>query len=245
MGSIIETLKSKLTILIPTHLIKNESIDLISKTIICLENNITDCSELIISVDVNKQNHPKFNDYITNLNNIKTRFDKKVIISKNPNIIGNFLSLIDECKTDYFLLFEHDWEFLETPNIIKCLECMEKYEFINDIRFNKRHNIIAGGDTILELDESISEIKLCKTSAWSNNPKISRLSKWDDYKQILNGIPKSSPYYYTLETPLDKKYKSEISSNQFKNVHKKWGQYIYGELDKSPMVKHLDGKYYF
>jgi len=225
-----------LTILIPTNLIQSApDVKIIKQTIYDLEKHIglIDCN-IIIGMDCKYKDSIRFNQYLNNIKNIKTKFNIKIVISKTTSIYGNFTHLVDQCKTKYFFIIEHDWILNTIINFNTIIDVMEKYNFINTIRFSF-NQITHAWDTITKNAE-ISELPLVKTNGWSNHPKIVRTTSW--YNDIKYAKPNGD-----IEFDIWKAYLKDIEKLSFDNAQYKWGQYIYGDKNKDiGLLIHLDGR---
>ena len=240
-------MKDLVTILIPTHVLPSApSTEVIERTLLSLSQirEIYDC-RCIIGCDYST-NHQISQHYLHNLCNIKCAFNVEICVIANGQQRANFLNIIKKVTTPYFLFFEHDWSLVEVPPIKKIVKVMEKYKFINTIYFNKRPNLALKypcGDFILEKENRIKEIPLLKTSKWSNNPNISRTSKWqNEWMKIVEraSLNRNNPRKQ-VEPPLHYLYMSHIEELGFEEAHKLWGMFSYGELGKNKMVIHIDG----
>ncbi len=240
-------LKNNITIVIPTHIIPTSpKTSIIEKSINSLAtlNELHNC-KCIITCDINSAKSKISMKYLQNLQNIKSPFNTEISYVVDGQQRMNFLNGIKKVNTDYMLFWEHDWIFIQKPDLTKIIKAMNKYKFINAIFFNKRDNIIKPypcGDFILEPETRVKEISLLKTSKWSNNPNIARISKWWEWLDIIENadLNKNNPRKQ-IEPPLHHKYIKEIKKLGFEIAHSKWGMYSYGKLNKNKMVEHLDG----
>ena len=151
---------------------------------------------------------------------------------------------MESVNTPYVLFSEHDWLFLdniETSNIIKCLD---KNDFVNFIRFNKRNNNKAHIDnpepgdhdfweTHIEEETKILEQPLIKTNCIATHPHIIRKDVINRWIPFLNT--------WSIEWDLYSQYNKDIGSLGFEKAHKKWGIYNYGGIQNNKIIKHMDG----
>lgn len=140
-----------------------------------------------------------------------------------------YLNSLNFAKTKYLFQLEHDWEFIQV-NIRHNLEDIVKMMYFNNLkylRFNKRDNIVAGLDFLMEeLPVHDSPIKVCKTNNISNNPHII-----DRERYISDGIHKMiklSKLSFGIEEELTKKL-------AFTGV-------VYGPKFHPATIRHTDGK---
>lgn len=230
---------SKITILVPTNLIKTApNISIIRKTILDLEKHVgLEDAKLIIGMDCKGKGTPRFEEYLAN---IKREFPQhEIMISDKSNIYHNFSKLFNACDTEYCLLLEHDWVFNIPIDFNAIVNVMDKYDYVHNVRFNKRKNIVACTDSILVKDDSITELPLTKTTSWSNNPKVMRMSHWT-YCDIR--LDSSKFNKGNIEQALYFEYNEDIKSMGFDTASKIWGSYLYGDINNAAVVSHLDGR---
>ena len=241
-------MKDKITILVPTHLVPSApSTRVIEATLLSLSQirAIYDC-RCIIGFSFSSKEQGRSVGYINNLMNIKSAFNTEVFPVIEGQQRANFLNIIKRVETPYFLFWEHDWDLIEIPPITKIVKAMDKYKFINTIYFNKRNNVCLKyppcGDFILEPEPRVKEIPLLKTSKWSNNPNVTRTSKWNEWMPIVEKAPldRSNPKKQ-VEPPLHFLYMNQIKVFGFERAHALWGMYSFGELSKNKMVEHQNG----
>jgi len=241
-------LSKLLTILIPTHITPfAPSTEIIENTIksISMFENIDNC-KCIIGCNMNRDKPLISEQYLHNLCCIKNVFDTEIYNVINGQQRKNFLNIIKRVKTPYLFFVEHDWKFVEYLDISLLLSTMDKYKFINTIYFNKRPNICLKyppcGDFILKPEPRVTEIPLLKTSKWSNNPNITRTSKWKEWMPIVEKAPlDTSNPRKQVEPPLHYLYINQINTLGFDEAHALWGMYSYGTMNNNRMVEHMDG----
>ena len=114
------------------------------------------------------------------------------------------------------------------------MDIMDKYEFINYIRFNKRNNIeFPPFDSKLEPETRVKEIDLLNTWSYSGNPHIINKKFLKEF--VIPNIYNSKWRYHPkkgLENPLTEIIKEDLTCN-------KYGTYLYGKLGDPPVVTHL------
>lgn len=243
-------MKDKITIVIPTHVLPTApSTEIIEETLSSLTQikEIEGC-ECIITCDTPSSfDADRAANYLKNLSEITETndfFEIAISVVIDGQQRANFLNGIEKVKTPYFLFMEHDWCFIETPNITKLVEAMDNHKKINVVYFNKRRNIERPKlEFVLKPDKEITELPLLKTTKWSNNPNLTRTSKWaNEWLEIVKHAPlyRGDPKKQ-IEPILHGIYKQQIINEGFDSAHSKWGTYSYGEIGKNHMVIHIDG----
>jgi hypothetical protein len=179
-------------------------------------------------------------EYLENLYVLAEKYKNIKIIVTETGIRNSILNLVNSVETDYFLWFEHDWEFVKEVNLNTLIQLMDNNSDINYIRFNKRKNLTAVGDRILK-EFNIDNINLCATNLWSNNPYIARTSFWKNtWIPLL--VNNTGRQYVTIERELEIAYSNIISAIGFDRAVKTWGVFIYGKYGDTNVVNHLNGK---
>lgn len=246
-------MKERVTILTTTHCVasahriqagypanhdrKNSKTDLIENTISTLyEYNpkFRECSH-VISLDHNP-NFESSVEYLNNLQNLKSKFPNVSVIVTEEGIFNSIRNLIHSVKTDYYLWFEHDWQFVKPVDFDNLINLFDTQKHINYVRFNKRSTIIAGCDTKL-VNSNIDNLTI--TSGWSNNPYFGRSSFFKEKIDLL--IDKKNKNV-TVEEDFQSMYRDDIKKLGMGEAEKKWGIYIYGKLNDTQVVKHLNGR---
>ena len=151
-----------------------------------------------------------------------------------------FTTLRSKVETEYFLMWEHDWEFTVGIDFEKIIAAMDKYEFINYIRFNSSKNQKGGIHYHLEPEDRVSEISLMKTPSWSGNPHLCRTSTW---KHWWSKLVYPTPYCY-VEQSIYESLDFSIGKMGWDAAKESWGLYLYGGDGEGPYVKHTDGNSY-
>jgi len=158
----------RLTVLTTTTFEDENSLNNLNKTICSFrENCIVDGYIHIVGYDKHINDDIKYLEEIKDIQNIK------VIYGNNLGIVGNLLLMNRMVKTDFVFILEHDWIFNRKLDLNNIMDIMDKYEFINYIRFNKRNNIeFPPFDSKLEPETRVKEIDLLNTWSYSGNPHI-------------------------------------------------------------------------
>jgi hypothetical protein len=179
--------------------------------------------------------------YQENLENLKDKYKNvEVYTCKDVHGLGGgFIYLFNKVKTPYIIFIEHDWLFLKDIDLETVINVMEKYNYVNYIRFNKRKTVHTNLDNKLEEEDRIKELPLTRVWNFFGNPFIARTSfikemclrhfKENAGKRGLGGEI----------TPLIQNDAKEIG---WEESHKKWGTYIYGEKGHEKMIWHIDGR---
>ena len=209
-----QSLKNKITILTPTHSFKVEtsgglkgylntvpsapSTSLVTKGIdsIYKYTNLKGCRH-IIGLDHKGSRLDEV--YHNNLKKLKddARYESLRILrsscpTRDPKITATtlFLLLRDLVETDYFLMWEHDWEFITEIDMEGVIEVMDKYEFINYVRFGAGVNEKNDLHFHLEQEERVPEMPLLRSPSWSGNPHMCRTSTWKNWwKKLVYPTP--------------------------------------------------------
>jgi len=256
-------MKDKITIVIPTHIIPSApKVKILKATLVGLSSfkDLHGC-KCIITCDTDSTKPDISNEYLSNIKKLKSDFDIQVTYIIDGQQRANFLNGIKKVKTPYMLFWEHDWSLIKFKHhgidFRQLTDIMDKYKFINTIYFNKRPNITLPyppcGDFILKHDYRIKELPLLKTSKWSNNPNLSRISVWKNWWiPLLESAPidKSNPrkqverplhFAYMKDMGIKDIHNIDINKLHFEKAHNKWGMYSYGKKGQNKMVQHLDG----
>ncbi|MCP4748717.1 MAG: tetratricopeptide repeat protein [Desulfobacteraceae bacterium] len=155
-------------------------------------------------------------------------------------------TMLEKITTPYFMLIEHDWQFmLPFVDINLLLALFESRRQINYIRFNKRNNIIAGYDVLMKRETRWPQAKLIQTVCHSNNPSIRRTDVFKDtwlpicFKDPLCRVSSNlRGTAFGIEEPLFKQYLVDVRQMGFTKAHEKWGVYVYGDYETAPKIIH-------
>lgn len=154
-----------------------------------------------------------------------------------------FTTLRSMVETEYFLMWEHDWEFTVDIDFEKIIAAMDEHEFINYVRFNQHQNTEGykgSCDKYLEKETRVENVPLLRTNEWSGNPHICRTNTW---KHWWKNLVYSTPYCY-VESSIKDSYHYAVEKWGWEETKGHWGVYIYGEKDQPPTIKHTDGNSY-
>ena len=194
---------------------------------------------------------PEYNcQYETHIRLLCGKMGLGLRLDSSPGYKGVRLDMRYWVHSKYLFLIEHDWEFLKPFSLEDIVQCMEENEHIHYIRFNKRANAIkpmptstgrAGGDLYLTPLKG-SNAPLLATPQYSDNPHVERMSK---YHEWCNIVEKSNLFAGKnggaggFEHPLQEQSLDDYRDLGNIRRDKLWGTYIYGNLDDSPMIKHI------
>jgi GTP:adenosylcobinamide-phosphate guanylyltransferase len=229
-----ESNKDLLTIIITASFIRSHpSIRIIKETIESLSLiHTVDNVKIILAHDYHNSN--KYTEYFEKLTHYTKLFPHIEIIklSQHGHLVGNIRNALSNITSKYILVIQHDLPFVKEFNIQKVIEDMEENPNIKYVRFNKRNNIKLGFDALnnlFGLQQIQQNYSYTRTPAWSDNNHIC-LTEY--YKNIVmeecsNGRP--------MESILHGKNKNE-------ETHKKYGTYLFGELNHPRVIHHIDGR---
>jgi hypothetical protein len=130
------------------------------------------------------------------------------------------------------LVIQHDLPFIIEFDIQKIIYDIEENDNIKYVRFNKRKNTNIGFDSInnlFGLEEKQTNYTYTRTPVWSDNNHLCLTSYYTDIimKECTNGT--------FMEKILQGKNKDE-------ETHKRYGTYLFGELNHHQVIKHTDGQ---
>ena len=168
---------------------------------------------------------------------------------------GNWMHMIKNCKTPYFLFLEHDWEFVRDVPTEEIIEVMDKNEHCNYVKFpknnlgpgnsvpwdNRSHWKKHGGCFETETDMD-TDLPLTRIAYYSGNPHIVKVSKCREFyvPQLLNYWAGATLGTSHLEKEFMRIINKDIHTLGDLEAHKKWGVFLYGVWDNFPLVvKHL------
>jgi hypothetical protein len=165
---------------------------------------------------------------------------------------GNWIHMIQNCNTPYFMFLEHDWEFVKdipTDTILSAMDKHDNFSYIRfsrwpaghyqELRWDKSNGAIYEKEMAIGID---IELPLTKVGLYSGNPHIVKTEKCKSF--YLPTIMKYFPSIGNRNTYLEKEFLSIIvhdiqSIGQLKS-HEKWGTFLYGTWpDFEPVIQHL------
>jgi hypothetical protein len=185
-------------------------------------------------------------DYGQALKVFSQRHDFDLVQFKHAGLRSMLNAVLQQIRTPTVLLLEHDWLFKGPPLPFHTLiSLFDRHPQIHSIRFNKRQNLIAGYDFILEVEQAVSEVPLMRTSASSNNPTLFRTAT---LQQRWLPLCLNDPFYsrhdvrgtaYGIEEPLFKAHVRDIRDGGFRKTQEGWGTFVYGEFGDPARIVHL------
>ena len=253
-----------LTVLIPTHAVKTELIGpyknnpqhnatapstrLIEAAISSINTNLDIDKQFLIGLD-HKSDQDISNAYLNNLKSLQEKYDNvdvtHVSHTASENVLTtysateNFFNLIDTCKTEYFLLWEHDWILTKSMDTDKIKLWENGIEFL---RFNQFINRQEDHGCVKKLwkDE-----KGLRTDRFSNNPFITSKQVWyEKYKPLAENIPDwwginpvdGLDYGAFIEGPIQRYLDNNPDKIDNYKIH------LYGDYGDEPFIAHLNGQ---
>lgn len=206
---------------IDLHIFTNSTINAPSTdTIITTYNSFCNAFKTDIKPTIWCDVHP--------VTNVAKQYIKELIkvfgnCTPTKSLSDGYVKAIKQSKSDFLFMLEHDWIFLPTiKNSLEQIIDVMQSEDIMHLRFNKRKNKVIHTDKWLK--EKKSELfYYCETPSVSNNPHIINKQKYIEKAFPLISIKKGS-------LGLEHKLNDRLIGT------------IYGPLDYSPTVAHLDGR---
>jgi hypothetical protein len=235
--------KDRLTIVTTTHLLPSApSVNVLRKTLDILRSrlNVEGCRHLVY-YDQPLEDTPRQRKYLANLEKLAAKYGLELYIRPQSGLKKNLVESIGVITTPYMLFLEHDWAFRRPVKLETLLDVFDKYDFVNHVRFNMRNNdSYFMWDHLIEPEDKITELQLTRTSSWSNQAHIARVSKWrKDWLAILG--PEPAIRSYGVEDKLYWAYNRDIFTKGFHVAHPEWGNYLYGGPMARPFVHHTNG----
>ena len=225
---------SNLTVIITASFIRSHpTIKLIQETFESLQLiNMPSNTKIILAHDYNDHNDyikyfEKLNEYIKSLSNIEI-----VTRTTHGDLTGNIRNALQYVTSKYILVIQHDLPFIKKFDIQKVIYDMDENTDIKYVRFNKRKNIKTGFDSLNHLfGLQVKQINYTytRTPAWSDNNHLCLTGYYTDI------VMKECPDGWTMEGKLHGKNKNE-------EIHKKYGTYLFGELNHPQVIEHTDGR---
>ena len=223
-----------LTIIITSSLIPSHpEIKIIQETIESLKLiNMPSDVEIILAHDYN--NHIHYITYLKKLNEyIKSNSNIKIVKRENHgHLTGNIRNALQFVNSKYILVIQHDLPFIRKFNIQKVIYDMEENNNLKHVRFNKRKNYKRGTDALNDLfglQIKQENYTYTRTPAWSDNNHLCLTKYYNDV--VMKECPNGCPMEHRLH-----------GKNKNQELHKKYGTYLFGELNHPQVIKHTDGR---
>ena len=143
-----------------------------------------------------------------------------------------YIKSITATRTQFAFQLEHDWLFIpeRISHPLRFIVDVMNTTQMDHLRFNKRKNVVGGWDRWLKELEPYPGFKCCETPIRSNNPHIIDTVQYR--RTILKFINKNKSSRGGVEDVLIRAQREKLIK----------GGYIYGPLNHSSTVKHLDGR---
>ncbi len=236
-------MKDRLTIVTTTHLLPSApSVSVLRKTVAILRKsmNVEGCRHLVY-YDQPADGGPRQEKYLANLERLAASHALELNVRPRSGLKKNLIEAIGATTTPYMMFLEHDWAFRRPVKIETLLDVFDKYDHVNHVRFNMHNNdSYFMWDHLIEPEDRIKEIPLTRTSAWSNQAHVARVSKWrEEWLDIIG--PEPDVRSYGVEEKLYWAYGRDIFTKGFHVAHPHWGTYLYGGMHARPFVHHTNG----
>jgi hypothetical protein len=238
-----ESIESKLTIVTTTHLIPSApSVWILRKTIRSLRNSmpVSGCEHRIY-YDAPAALDARHYGYLENLTKLSNELGLTLIVRPGSGLKANYLHAVDTVQTPYMLFLEHDWIYRRKVDLPRLINIFDNKPFVNYVKFNKNANDSrVRWDHFVEPEDRIEELPLTRTSCWSNNPHVVRLSKWrESWKAVVGEHEEKGAA--GIEEKLYWAYGKGIFTDGFRETHAHWGCMIYGAESDQAMLHHING----
>lgn len=233
----------KLTIVSTTHLVPSApSVWILRRTIHSLRRAMpVEACEHRVYYDAPAVLDQRHEAYERNLRRLAEQFGLTLIVRQRSGLKANYLHAVDTVSTPYMLFLEHDWTFRRRVDLPGLLDVFDRHPYVNFVKFNKYANDShLWWDHFVEPEDRIPELPLTRTSCWTNNPHVVRISKWrESWKDIVGGHPERGAK--GIEEKLYWAYGKGIFSEGFRETHAHWGCFIYGDIGAPALLHHTNG----
>ena len=223
-----------LTIIITASFIPSHpNIKLIQETIESLQLiNMPHDTEIILAHDYS--NHINYSKYFEKLDEYIKSYSNIKIVKREDHghLTGNIRNALQYVNSKYILVIQHDFPFIRKFNIQKVIYDMEENNNLKHVRFNKRKNYKRGTDALNDLfglQIKQENYTYTRTPSWSDNNHLCLTQYYTDI------VMKECPDGRAMEQKLIRKSKNE-------ELHKKYGTYLFGELNHPQVIKHTNGR---
>ena len=231
--------KNKITLLVPTNVgLYAPSVKLIKKTLESARDKLLSDREVKVIVHCDLWDDSSESDqYLKNLRKLSSLYGFELLFGSRGLSCAT-REMISRVDTEYYFFLEHDWVFEKKIDLDEIVRMMDANKNVKYIRFNKRKNKIAGGDSILE-PRCIDGVNLLANDNWSANPHIARVSVFkDDWMEYIPSKPERGNL---MEIFIRNAYIDDINNYGFNKALKQWGVFVYGDIEEGRSVRHLDG----
>jgi len=179
-----------------------------------------------------------YDRYLDGLTRWANRFDNIEVVKRPDygNLIGNIAHALEQVKTPYVFIVQHDLPFIRSFDLTSILKDMKANPQLKHIRFNRQRNDLAKGKNFDAKDREIFGKELrtgsnvyTYTCAWSDNNHICRANY---YREII--LPECGDVKRYMETIINPKSTAE--------THSHYGTFIYGHNRHERMIANLNGR---
>lgn len=223
-----------LTIIITASFIPSHpNIKLIQETIESLQLiNMPHDTEIILAHDYS--NHINYSKYFEKLDEYIKSYSNIKIVKREDHghLTGNIRNALQYVNSKYILVIQHDFPFIRKFNIQKVIYDMEENNNLKHVRFNKRKNIKVASDArndLFGLQIKQENYTYTRTPSWSDNNHLCLTQYYTDI--VMKECPDGCPMEHKL-----------IRKNKNEELHKKYGTYLFGELNHPQVIKHTNGR---
>lgn len=175
--------------------------------------------------------------------------DHNIKVCKTPSkthLTGNIRNAIKFVNTTYVLIMQHDLPFIGTFDINLVAEDMKTSNDVKFVIFNKRANTCIGDDAITKYNNldlfgdqvELKNYKYTRTPRWSDNNHLCRTDYYRDI--ILQEVPDHKPMEFDIFYDGLKVQYSHNKDSLTKQLHEKYGMYLFGELNKPATIFHTN-----
>jgi hypothetical protein len=242
-GSATNSAASRLTVVTTTHLIPSApSVWILRRTVASLRArlNVRDCEHRVY-YDAPETSSPRHDAYLENLRALCLKLGLTLLVRPQSGLKANYLHAVDTVQTPYLLFLEHDWTFRRSVDLPTLLDVFDRHPYVHYVKFNRKANDSRYmWDHFVEPEDRVAELPLTRTSCWSNNPHVVRVSKWREEWRAIVGETRERGAV-GIEERLYWAYGRGIFTAGFRETHALWGCMNYGALDEAPLVRHVNG----
>ena len=177
------------------------------------------------------------NAYIEEYNKKSKKFELRFIKrSTYGHLTGNIRHCMQYIESEFLFIVQHDLAFCKKINLDLIVKDMKKKNKLKYIRFNLRKNekVVSDKDKINFFNNHNIKTKnnnYISTLSWSDNNHLTTTKYYDEIILLLCENGKAME-----KTLMQYRHKNDTS------MHSALGTYIYGELNESKYVYHLDGR---
>ncbi len=223
---------SELTIFTPTH-VAETSFDEITACVEAFHKKAKGFEKYkhLIVCDSDPAKGELVDKYIDFLRELETKHTQiSVIHRKNSGLRKNYLYAVEHITSPYMMFLEHDWELTTDIDLDLLVRLFREYPQVNYLRFNHlNNNDMSGYDNYHEDCPEIPLVPLLKVDAWHN---VVHMIRREHFKNSWAPLIDT----WSIEACLTQKYQQQVAALGFTEAHKRWGTYIYGKTDSSPVV---------